>query len=423
MPGDRHRFGLVLSFPLTDNLVLNDYYHAPYSQRGWSATRTPSSATRRTRSPATTSAPRPPTVAASTLSGGNQQKIIVAREFEGDLKLLVLDQPTRGLDVGSIEFIHRQAIARRDSGVGILLVSAELDEVLELSDRIAVMYRGAIVEVLDGRTADREKVGLLMATGGRAAERQRSRVMTARADAIPGEDPILVLVPCAGHRAGARSWARSFMILSSPLVDGSINLLLPVEAYVALFRGAFGSLDAIVNTLKNATPLILAGFAVGIGFKAGPVQHRCLGPVPGRRPGRHAVGPGPGRRVAAGRHPAVDLLAGMVGGLLWGMIPGILKAFSGAHEVVTTIMLNYVAIFLVSGVIGGPLRGEDVTYSTAPMTSTPPSCPSSWATPATWGSCSRPPRSPSCGGSCTGRSSASRSAPPAPTAKRPATPG
>ncbi len=94
----------------------------------------------------------------------------MAREFEGDLKLLVLDQPTRGLDVGSIEFIHRQAIARRDSGVGILLVSAELDEVLELSDRIAVMYRGAIVEVLDGRTADREKVGLLMATGGRATE-------------------------------------------------------------------------------------------------------------------------------------------------------------------------------------------------------------------------------------------------------------
>ncbi|MEK6191994.1 MAG: ABC transporter ATP-binding protein [Chloroflexota bacterium] len=169
VPGDRHRFGLVLSFPLTDNLVLNDYYHPPYSRgpvRVDAAIRRDAEdliARYDIRTPSAT-------VIASTLSGGNQQKIIVAREFEGDLKLLVLDQPTRGLDVGSIEFIHRQAIARRDAGVGILLVSAELDEILELSDRIAVMYRGAIVDVLDGRTADRETVGLLMATGGRTAE-------------------------------------------------------------------------------------------------------------------------------------------------------------------------------------------------------------------------------------------------------------
>jgi simple sugar transport system ATP-binding protein len=80
--------------------------------------------------------------------------------------LLILDQPTRGLDVGSIEFIHRQAIAKRDAGAAILLVSAELDEILEMSDRIAVMYRGAIVAERDGRTADKNEIGLLMATGG-----------------------------------------------------------------------------------------------------------------------------------------------------------------------------------------------------------------------------------------------------------------
>ena len=85
-------------------------------------------------------------------------------------KLLVLDQPTRGLDVGSIEFIHRKAIEMRDSGVAILLISAELDEILEMSDRIAVMYRGELVAMLDGRTAVREEVGLLMATGGREPE-------------------------------------------------------------------------------------------------------------------------------------------------------------------------------------------------------------------------------------------------------------
>jgi general nucleoside transport system ATP-binding protein len=166
VPGDRQKYGIVLAFPLTDNLVLNDYYHAPYSSGlrrnddAIVAYATKAIEKYDVRTPAAT-------VGAGTLSGGNQQKLIVAREFEGDLHLLVLDQPTRGLDVGSIEFIHKQAIARRDSGIAILLVSAELDEVMELSDRIGVMFRGRLVAVLDGRSADREEVGLLMATGGK----------------------------------------------------------------------------------------------------------------------------------------------------------------------------------------------------------------------------------------------------------------
>jgi simple sugar transport system ATP-binding protein len=168
VPGDRHRFGLILAFPVFDNLILTSYYRSPFA-RGFlredaavleSADaqiarydiRVPSSA-----------------VATSTLSGGNQQKVIVAREFDRPLKLLVLDQPTRGLDVGSIEFIHGQIIAKRDAGTAVLLVSAELDEVMEISDRIAVMYRGRIVADLDGRTADKSQVGLLMATGGGTA--------------------------------------------------------------------------------------------------------------------------------------------------------------------------------------------------------------------------------------------------------------
>ena len=164
VPGDRQRFGLVLSFSLEDNLVLTQYDEAPYSRgivrsdsaiRAWATKaigeydiRTPSE-----------------TVTAGTLSGGNQQKAVVAREFSRELSALVLDQPTRGLDVGSIEFIHRQVIMKRDTGAAVLLVSAELDEVLELSDRVAIMYRGEIVAVVDGPTAEREQVGLLMATG------------------------------------------------------------------------------------------------------------------------------------------------------------------------------------------------------------------------------------------------------------------
>jgi ABC-type uncharacterized transport system ATPase subunit len=167
VPGDRQRFGLVLSFPVSDNLVLTTYYRRPFSLglareddaiEAWAEKavtefdiRTPSTS-----------------VSAGTLSGGNQQKVVVAREFSRDLSALILDQPTRGLDVGSIEFIHRQAIAKRNEGTAILLVSAELDEVLELSDRIGVMYRGQVVALMDGRGANREEVGLLMATGGRA---------------------------------------------------------------------------------------------------------------------------------------------------------------------------------------------------------------------------------------------------------------
>jgi len=169
VPGDRHRFGLVLSFPLEDNLVLTQYDEPPYATGFRGIIRNESAIHTRAKEAIGEFDIRTPsaTVNAGTLSGGNQQKAVVAREFSRKLTALVLDQPTRGLDVGSIEFIHKQVIAKRDEGAAILLVSAELDEVMELSDRVAVMYRGEIVALVDGPTAEREEVGLLMATGRR----------------------------------------------------------------------------------------------------------------------------------------------------------------------------------------------------------------------------------------------------------------
>jgi simple sugar transport system ATP-binding protein len=105
---------------------------------------------------------------ASTLSGGNQQKVIVAREFSRPIKLLIASQPTRGLDVGSIEYIHERIVEKRDQGVAVLIVSVELDEVMALADRIAVMYRGRIVAVVPAGEATREELGLLMAGASRA---------------------------------------------------------------------------------------------------------------------------------------------------------------------------------------------------------------------------------------------------------------
>jgi simple sugar transport system ATP-binding protein len=162
VPEDRQRDGLVLTFPIADNLVLNTYYKPPFA-RGVvlqdqeilkSANRLIMEFDIRTPSA---------TTMAGSLSGGNQQKVIVCREFSRPIKLLVASQPTRGLDVGSIEYIHGRILEKRDAGCAVLLVSPELDEIMELSDRIAVMYRGKIVDILPAQEATKEGVGLLMA--------------------------------------------------------------------------------------------------------------------------------------------------------------------------------------------------------------------------------------------------------------------
>jgi len=168
VPEDRAKHGLVGTYPITDNLVLNRYHRRQFSRRFLldraAMTRNANDLIQRfdVRTPS-------PHVLAGTLSGGNQQKIVMARELSGDLRLLLVAQPTRGLDVGSIEFIHRQVVERRDAGVAVLLVSAELDEILSLADRVGVLYRGTLAAVMDRADATREKIGLLMAGGGEVA--------------------------------------------------------------------------------------------------------------------------------------------------------------------------------------------------------------------------------------------------------------
>ncbi|MFW6115846.1 MAG: ABC transporter ATP-binding protein, partial [Chloroflexota bacterium] len=162
VPEDRQRDGLVLSFPVSSNLVLNTYYVEPFARFiVLNQQKILSEAEARVREFDV----RTPSVmtAVASLSGGNQQKVIVAREFSRPIKLLIASQPTRGLDVGSIEYIHGRIIEKRDEGTAILLVSPELDEVMSLADRIAVMYEGRIVDILPAAEATREQVGLLMA--------------------------------------------------------------------------------------------------------------------------------------------------------------------------------------------------------------------------------------------------------------------
>jgi len=181
IPEDRQRDGLVLSFPVMDNLVLSSYYLKPYAEGvviNWqkvlsNAEELIEQFDIRTPGPITN---------VGALSGGNQQKVIVARELSRPLKLLVASQPTRGLDVGSIEYIHTQILDRRDSGIAVLLVSTELDEILQLSDRIAVMYRGKIVAVVPSVEANKAYIGLLMA--GIPQEQAKKQMVAASTDSL-----------------------------------------------------------------------------------------------------------------------------------------------------------------------------------------------------------------------------------------------
>ena len=166
VPEDRGKHGLVGPFDIADNLVLNRYRRPPFAHRGL---RNDRAIARQAADLVREFDVRTPgiDVPVANLSGGNQQKVIIARELTGDLKLLVVAQPTRGLDVGSIEFIHQRIIEMRDRGVAVLLVSAELDEVLNLSDRIGVIYRGTLVGTFDRADVTREEIGLYMASGHR----------------------------------------------------------------------------------------------------------------------------------------------------------------------------------------------------------------------------------------------------------------
>jgi simple sugar transport system ATP-binding protein len=162
VPEDRQKNGMVATFPVKDNLVLQTYYIGPFSIGIIANEKAKEENARRLVKQYDV---RTSSIFAnmSTLSGGNQQKAIVAREFSRKSHLLLAAQPTRGLDVGSIEFIHKQIVKMRDEGMAVLLVSTELDEIFSLSDRIAVMYAGKIIDTLSIHDATRESVGLLMA--------------------------------------------------------------------------------------------------------------------------------------------------------------------------------------------------------------------------------------------------------------------
>jgi len=168
VPEDRHRRGLLLDFSLAENTILGVHYRKP-AVSGNGILLDQKGILRRTEQVIRDFDVRPPNPAlpARALSGGNQQKLIIGREFELPPRLLLVSQPTRGVDIGAIEFIHRKLVALRDAGCAVLLVSAELEEVTSLSDRLLVLHNGKIAGEVDPKTVTNEEIGLMMTGGAR----------------------------------------------------------------------------------------------------------------------------------------------------------------------------------------------------------------------------------------------------------------
>ncbi len=173
IPEDRHKHGLVLDYTLEDNMILQRYFEPEFSGKlGFLRRKNIRSFAERLIGEYDVRSGQGPVTVCRSMSGGNQQKAIVAREIDRDPQLLIAVQPTRGLDVGAIEYIHKQIVAQRDAGKAVLLVSLELDEVMTVSDRILVMYEGEIVGELDPKTTTVEELGLYMAGAKRGGTAQ-----------------------------------------------------------------------------------------------------------------------------------------------------------------------------------------------------------------------------------------------------------
>jgi len=169
IPEDRHKHGLVLDYTVQENLILKNYYLEPFSRRGlidWDYVYTHAE---RVIKDFDVRAGQGAEASARSLSGGNQQKAIVGREIDGNPNLLIAVQPTRGLDVGAIEYIHQRLLEQRDQGKAVFMISLELDEILDLSDRIAVIYNGELVGIVNAAETDENEIGLMMAGGKRGA--------------------------------------------------------------------------------------------------------------------------------------------------------------------------------------------------------------------------------------------------------------
>ena len=334
IPEDRQKRGLVLDYSVEENMILEIYNKEPYSKNyilNREAIRKHADKIIKDFDVRTGEGAVTPV---RSLSGGNQQKAIVGREVDHNPDLLIAVQPTRGLDVGSIEYIHRRLVEQRDNGKAVLLVSLELDEVLDLSDRIAIINNGELIGMVKASETDEKEVGLMM-TGNQ----KRGTVLktTVNKQVIIGLISVVL-----GLLAGA-------LLM---LITGNN----PFEGYNYLFRGGLMNIERIGNTLATATPLIFTGLSVAFAFKTGLFNIGASGQM--LFGGLCATAVGLSFDMPRFILLAAMILAAMIGGGLWALIPGYLKARFNVHEVVATIMMNWISYWVIYYTVPAFFKGE-----------------------------------------------------------------
>lgn len=410
IPEDRHEVGTGPHMTVAENLTAT-HTDPPVAKRGWISNRWSNAFAKRLIEIFDIRGAGSRTTI-ETLSGGNIQKVIIAREFASNPRLLMVSQPTRGVDVGAMEFVHNAIVRQRDQGTAVLLFSADLNEVMSLSDRLLVMYRGEVIAEFTQETMSEAAVGLAMAgskptveaiTAAKAdheelqhqADEPDSAVDTAEVDThatveetgaagqIPSDLGPAALRSSTGdmERESVGSWLKrtSRNVLresAQPVVAIVLSLLIgvgiilalgsnPLDAYNELFFSAFRTPFGIASFLAQFVPLAVLSGAVIISFRAGFFN------IGGE--GQLYIGAMAGAWVGFTftELPPVLLmvlviLAGIIGGGLWGLLPGALLAFWRVNIIVTTLLLSTVATLFTAYLVTGPLRDPTAGFAGSP---------------------------------------------------------
>ncbi|MCA0295544.1 MAG: ATP-binding cassette domain-containing protein [Actinobacteria bacterium] len=411
IPEDRHDVGTGPTLSVAENLIAT-HVTPPIARLGWVSNRaTKAFADAMIKKfdirGATSSTP------AESLSGGNMQKVVIAREFEAQPALLMVSQPTRGVDVGAMEFVHNALVSARDAGAGVLLISADLTEVMSLSDRLLVIHRGRIVSEFTQETMTETAIGLAMAgleadddevakaeaqheeiaqavsTGEAAARSSRiaEAVRKARND-LAGDDEAVHGVGVAApieaiDTTGVRTRSplkefttRLFANSVQPILAILVALLIgvfiiaglgvnPLDAYSELFLSSFTSPQGIGAMIAQAVPLLILSAGVIISFRAGFFNiggegQLYVGALAGAWVGFTFKDlPGPVLVLAI-------LAWAFVIAAIWGLIPGALLALWDVNIIVTTLMMSSIATLLTAFLVTGPMKDPQVGTAASP---------------------------------------------------------
>ncbi|GAA1826976.1 hypothetical protein GCM10009836_00750 [Pseudonocardia ailaonensis] len=407
IPEDRHAEGAAPSLTIAENIAAG-HLTPPIARRGWLSLAAVRRYAARLIATFDIRGASPETVI-SSLSGGNMQKVIIAREFETGPELLMVSQPTRGVDVGAMEFVHNSLVGIRDRGAGVLLFSADLNEVMSLSDRLLVIYRGRIIAEFTQESMSDVAVGLAMAgvppTTEALAEAEAERERVAReleaSGAHPAEPTGAVLdrlversstAPVGTlHNDGAdarpepaRRWSAVLADLAShtfrnaaqpvvavlaALVVGAVVILgigqNPVDAYVELFRSPWATPFGVSSVIAVFVPLTIMAAGTIISFRAGFFSLAAEGQL--------YLGAFAGAYVGFSFHglpPAVHiplvLVAGAVTGGLWGLLQGALSAYLRIDMLVLTLLMSQVAQLITNFLVTGPFADPTSAVAASP---------------------------------------------------------